>query len=215
MSGKQIKNIIFDLGGVILNIDYLLTVDAFKKLGIEDFDAIYSQKKQQHFFDEFETGRISAETFRNELRRYIPFPVGEGVIDQAWNAMLLDLPVEKVMLLSDLQKADYRLFLLSNTNEIHIEAYSKIVYATFGFSNFSHLFEKEYYSYELGMRKPDGDIFDFIIKENKLIPSETLFIDDSIQHVEGAIEAGIQAVLYKKGDDLYNVVMQQKNKIYL
>lgn len=188
----HIKNIIFDLGGVILNLDYGLTTQAFKSLGIKEFENLYSQVKQRQLFDDYEKGFIASEVFRNELVSLIESGPSPHEIDAAWNAMLLDLPEERIELLEKL-KSKYRLFLLSNTNDIHITAYSSYLLKTFGFPDLSHIFEKEYYSYRVGMRKPDKEIFELVLSENDLKASETLFIDDSAQHIEGARQAEITA----------------------
>ena len=179
-----VKNIIFDLGGVILNIDYHQTASAFKNIGVSNFDEIYSQGKQGQVFDKLETGEITSEEFRyyiNEIDPSLQF----SAIDKAWNAMLLDLPVERIDLLQELKKK-YRLFLLSNTNEIHIKAFREIIGSSYGEYIFDNIFENQYYSSEIGMRKPNADCFQYVLEKNGLEPSETLFIDDSIQHVEGA-----------------------------
>lgn len=188
----HIKNIIFDLGGVLLNLDYNRTAEAFKGLGAETFEKIYSQAKQKQLFDEYEKGLISSDAFRGALIDLIEKGPSPREIDVAWNAMLLDLPQERLLLLEKLKKK-YRLFLLSNTNDIHITAYSAYLLETFGFPDLSHIFEKEYYSYRVGKRKPDKEIFELVLSENSLKPVETLFIDDSIQHIEGARQAGITA----------------------
>jgi FMN phosphatase YigB (HAD superfamily) len=189
----NIHNIIFDLGGVLLNLDTNATVEAFKNLGLEKFSEIYSQTAQKELFDDFETGKISAKDFREKVRGFSNISLSDEEIDNAWNAMLLDLPQERLTLLDSLWE-DKRLFLLSNTNEIHINAYSKYLLKEFDVPNLSHLFEKEYYSYKIGMRKPNADIFEYILKENNMLAKETLFIDDSPQHVEGASKCGIQAI---------------------
>jgi putative hydrolase of the HAD superfamily len=186
------KNIIFDLGGVILNIDYRLTSQAFKNLGLENFDEKYSQAKQSHLFDRLETGAVAPEQFRQELKAYFSQTVSDTDLDNAWNAMLLDLPFQRIDLLKELSKK-YRLFLLSNTNIIHYQAYSAYLKKTFGKMIFDEIFEKQYLSFEIGMRKPDKEIFDLVLNENKLLASETLFIDDSIQHIEGAGKTRISA----------------------
>lgn len=191
---QSVKNIIFDLGGVILNIDYSLTANAFEKLGIKDFTTIYSQAAQQQLFDGFEKGIVSSEKFRTELKKFLVKGITDAEIDCAWNAMLLDLPVARLHFLGRL-KQHYRIFLLSNTNTIHITAYSAYLNNSFGVSNLSHLFEREYYSYEIGMRKPDAEIFEFVLNENNLCAEETLFIDDSPQHIVGATGVGINAIL--------------------
>jgi putative hydrolase of the HAD superfamily len=187
----KIENIIFDLGGVILNIDYQKTIEAFKKLGIENFDEIYSQARQTRLFDEIETGKISPETFLKELQQYIPHVDTED-IRRAWNAMLLDLPPQRWNLLEKLGK-QYRIFLLSNTNEIHYTEYQNYIARTYH-KNFNNLFEKAYYSHLIGFRKPDEECFRFVINDAGLIPEKTLFLDDSIQHIEGARKTGLNSI---------------------
>ena len=121
---QNIKNIIFDLGGVILNIDYNLTIEAIKNLGIPDFDHLFSQASQCNLFDRYETGNISSEEFRREINFLCGTTFGDIVIDTAWNTMLLDLPKQRLELLAKLNKT-YRTFLLSNANNIHIDCVNK------------------------------------------------------------------------------------------
>jgi FMN phosphatase YigB (HAD superfamily) len=198
------KNIIFDLGGVILNIDYRLTSQAFKNLGLHDFDEKYSQAKQNHLFDRLETGAVTPKQFRQELKTYFNQQVSDADLDNAWNVMLLDLPAQRIDLLKELS-TKYRLFLLSNTNIIHYHAYSAYLKQTFGKLIFDEIFEKQYLSFEIGMRKPDKEIFELVLNENNLLPSETLFIDDSIQHVEGATKTGIYTYHLQSAETILNV----------
>jgi glucose-1-phosphatase len=191
-ANQNIKNIIFDLGGVILNIDYNLTIDAFKSLGIENFETIFSQAKQVGIFDQLDKGLISPSEFRDGIRKVSSINLTDKQIDKAWNALLLDFPPQRLDVLEKV-KPHYRTFLLSNTNAIHIEEYNKILLNTFGFENLSVFFEEEYYSHLIHMRKPDAEAFEIILRENNLNPSETLFIDDTIQHVDGAKKVGILA----------------------
>lgn len=200
----SIKNIIFDLGGVILNIDYALSKQAFEKFGVREFDKLYSQAVQNHLFDDLETGKITPGAFRDEIKKITPHKISDNDIDTAWNAMLLDLPVERIRVLEKL-KFKYRLFLLSNTNEIHIHRFSEYLQMNFGFKNMSHIFEREYLSYKVGLRKPDKKIFELVLKENTLIKSETFFIDDSIQHIEGARSVGINSILLEKGKTILDL----------
>lgn len=189
---KDFNAIIFDLGGVILNIDYNLTKVAFEELGIDDFDAIYSQAKQNDLFDLLETGQISSQHFINKMLDFLPSGTSPNKVVKAWNAMLLDLPKERLDLLKNL-KAKYRTFLLSNTNEIHVDAFHSIIKKQHGLNNLDSFFEKTYYSNELQKRKPDVSTFIYLCEENNLDPKNTLFIDDSIQHIAGAREAGLNA----------------------
>jgi glucose-1-phosphatase len=187
-----IKNIIFDLGGVLLNIDYNATIKAFREIGISHFDQMYTQASQDHVFDHFDKGEISPEEFRNKIRRMAGLPLTNESIDHAWNAMLLDLPWHRIDLLQGV-KANYRSFLLSNTNAIHIPVFHDYLHRTCGFDNLDAFFEKQYLSHEIGMHKPDREPFDLIIRENSLQPEETLFIDDSKQHLAGARATGMKA----------------------
>ncbi len=184
------KNIIFDLGGVILNIDYSLTEKAFSKLGISDFKTLFSQAQQTKLFDNYEKGFLSSDDFRTELKKSLLKNTTDDEIDTAWNAILLDLPNERIELLKK-TNLTHRTFLLSNTNDIHIEKFNSYLENEFDLPDLSSLFEKMYLSYEIGMRKPDAEIFEFVLKENTLKPNETLFIDDSIQHIEAAKKLGI------------------------
>lgn len=163
----SIKNIIFDFGGVILNIDYKLTEQAFAKLGLKDFDRIYSQATQEELFDVFEKGFISPADFRKGIRKFIHDDVSDSQIDEAWNSMLLDLPIERVRLLDKL-KTKYRIFLLSNTNQIHCDTFSANMQKQLSRDIFSDVFEKAYFSHKVKMRKPNEEIFELVLKENNL-----------------------------------------------
>lgn len=185
-----VKNIILDLGGVIIDVSYEKAANAFKELGIKNFDALYSQKKQDHFFDNYEKGIIKDDDFRDEIRKNLPKQISDRQIDQAWNALLFSIPKARFDYLSEV-KRNHRLFLLSNTNTIHVRAFTKIFEMDFGKNAFDNLFEKTYFSCFLKMRKPDAEIFNLVMNENNLDYSQTIFIDDSIQHVEGAKKAGL------------------------
>lgn len=191
-STQPIKNIIFDLGGVILNIDYNLTIEGFKNLGVENFDSLFTQAQQVGLFDELDKGLITPEQFRDDIRHITCINLSDQQIDIAWNAMLLDFPPSRLALLKKTH-AHYRTFLLSNTNAIHFVEYNRVLIDTFGVHNLSEFFEKEYYSHLIHLRKPDAEAFEIILRENNLNPCETLFIDDTKQHIEGARKLGILA----------------------
>ena len=198
---NTIKSIIFDLGGVILNINYQLTSNSFKNLGGFEFDTLYSQAKQKEIFNLLETGEITPSFFRSELNKLMSLNISDEKFDSCWNAMLLDLPIKRLELIKSLN-GSYNTFLLSNTNEIHINAFKQIINRKIGYSNFLSCFNKCYYSSEIGLRKPNLACFDFVLKQNNLIAEETLFIDDSIQHIVGAKKAGLNTYHIKKEDDL-------------
>lgn len=188
-----IKNIIFDLGGVILDIDYQKTITAFEGLGFYDFNTHYTQAKQAGIFDDFEEGRISAQAFITHLKPMLPKDVCDSQIQSAWNALLLDWSHEKIEFIKSL-KNKYKLFLFSNTNAIHKACFEQTLRDQIGLHSLDELFHKSYYSHEFGMRKPHPESFQRILDENGLLAQETLFIDDSIQHVEGANNAGLQTI---------------------
>lgn len=183
----------FDLGGVLLNIDYQRTEKAFVDLGISNFNELYSQAQQSNLFDDFETGRISPKEFRNRLREITGINLTDHEIDKAWNAMLLDFPTERIELLKSLKHKGYGLFLLSNTNQIHYVAYTKYMQQELGIPGLEPFFIRSFFSHEIGKRKPEVETFNWALAEGDMKPEETLFIDDSIQHIEGAKNAGINA----------------------
>ncbi|MBN4062170.1 MAG: HAD family hydrolase [Flavobacteriales bacterium] len=197
---KGIKSIIFDLGGVLLNIDYGLTINAFKDLGIKNFDEIYTQFKQEKFFDDFETGKSTSNQFRSGIKNYLP-TVNNKQIDAAWNAMLLNFPKENIELLK-LLKEHYKLFLLSNTNEIHFSKFNEIIYNQYQIPSLDVFFDKVYYSFLVGYRKPHLETFKQVLSESCIHADETLFIDDSKQHIEGAKRAGLNTHLLSGKDNV-------------
>lgn len=186
---KGIKNIIFDLGGVILNIDYQRTIDEFEKLGVSNFETIFSQSFQNHISDKFEKGEITEIEFYESIKELSGVEFSFSQYQFAWNAILLDLPQYRIKLLKQL-KRKYRLFLFSNTNETHYKEFITKVE-----DDFNSIFEKTYYSHKFGRRKPDIISFEELLKENNLKTGETLFIDDSVQHIEGASSLGIKTIL--------------------
>jgi putative hydrolase of the HAD superfamily len=186
-------NIIFDLGGVVLDIDYNLTISAFKALGIENAATFYSKAQQIPLFDELEKGNITEEKFYDEMRRMSGLPLSDLQIQNAWNALLIGLPEENVVLLKQLKNRS-RIFLLSNTNCIHERGYREMIARHYGSFILEDLFEKSYLSHHLHMRKPDPMIFEFVLADAGLDRAETLFIDDSPQHVDAARKLGINAI---------------------
>ena len=207
---RKINNIIFDLGGVILNIDYQRTENAFRQLGITDFSEIYSQQHQVQLFDKFEKGEISSSVFRDEVRRISKLNLSDEQINNAWNSMLIGLPAERVEFLRKLKKS-YRLFLLSNTNEIHIKGFETIIINAYGKNVLNSIFEQIYFSNVLGKRKPDPEVFEYVIDENNLIPKKTLFIDDTERHLKGASAAGLQTIHLKQGEEISDLLPKYLN----
>jgi len=204
---KEIKNIIFDLGGVIINLDYARTINAFNRLSEIPFESIYSQSGQADLFNRFDKGEISEFDFFSQIRRLIRYNGPDEDLLFAWNAMLLDVPEERLDVLVD-AKQNYKTFLLSNTCETHIEHFERDLYNEHGVKNFNDYFDNVYYSCRVGMRKPDKEIFEMVLSKNRLKPEETVFIDDSEQHVKGAGECGINAFLLPKNMEVGDLLRE-------
>lgn len=200
---KNVKAIIFDLGGVILNIDYTLTIAAFTKLGVKNAELFYSKKEQNPIFDKLEIGAITPDYFLTLLQKYCKNS-DKNEIEKAWNSMLLDLPESRLNHILKLSK-NYSLFLLSNTNEIHINSFRKKL-GEKRWVQFSALFNKMYLSHEIGFRKPNKKAFQIILEENKLKSNEVFFIDDSPQHIKAAKILGIQSHYLLKGEEITTVL---------
>ncbi len=189
---ENIKHIIFDLGGVVLNIDFTKTTQAFIDLGIVDFEKVFSQYKQNSFFDLLDKGIVTSTGFFNEIYRFLLSKITKDSILTAWNAMLLDFPSERIQLIQKLKKS-YRLFLLSNTNSLHYAVYQDKLKIN-EHIELEDLFDKTYYSFKLGMRKPDKEIFVHVLNDNNMQAEECLFIDDSLEHIKAAEKLGIHCI---------------------
>jgi len=203
---NKYKNIIFDLGGVLLNIDYSILIRSFSSIGLEHFEEHFSQAQQEKFFDLYEKGLISSAEFTQRLKNHCKPGTTDKDIEDAWNSMLFDLPVERMTLLKKV-KNTHRIFLLSNTNEIHMNWIHNYLLEDFNIPDFKGCFEKVYLSYQIKMRKPDAEIFELVLNENHLLPNETLFVDDSLQHLEAAKKLGIQTYWLDVKKESINDVM--------
>ncbi len=201
---KRLEAIIFDLGGVILNLDYRLTDEALKSLLDLRFEGRDYPKNYIHLFNNYEKGSLSEASFFSLL-------VGErspnlNVIQlrRAWNAMLLDLPVERLDLLLNLRE-NFKVFLLSNTNETHLKAFYQGLYEEHKISDFDAVyFDQTFYSHLLGMRKPDAEIYEYLLNSQKLDPRKTLFVDDTPGNLDAPAKMGVNVVLHPRNADLAN-----------
>ncbi|MFT6167185.1 MAG: putative hydrolase of the HAD superfamily [Vicingaceae bacterium] len=189
---EGIKNIIFDLGNVVIDLDTEATKQDFKFLYGPEYKSVMADLKERKIFKKYETGSISTQTFLNELASYDE-NISLDEVKNAWNAMLLDIPEENYKILTK-TKEKYRTFCLSNTNKLHIDFIYKQLKATKGLSNLNGFFEKVYLSHEIGKRKPNEAIFKFVLESNNLKAEETLFIDDSKKHLLGAETLGIKVL---------------------
>ncbi len=193
------KTLIFDFGGVIININFALTYAAFSTLGIKDLETKFSQTQQSGFFDAFEKGEISPSEFRKEIKQFLQVDISDEDLDAAWNKMLLDIPAQRINWILKL-KEKYQCILLSNTNQIHYNFYRTNLEKVFGYKKFSDLFDKTYFSHEIGMRKPDANIYKYVLDDLGLKPSELLFIDDTEKNIEAAKKMDWNCILWQNNE---------------
>ena len=203
---NNIDTLIFDFGGVIINLDYSKPVSEFKKLGILDSKKLYSKKEQTKLFYSLECGQISNENFLNEIRKKSNTNDLE-LIKKAWNSILLNIPEERVHLLKKLS-LKYKIYLLSNTNSIHLNEIIS-AYGEKKWRNFISIFNEVYFSNQIGMRKPNEDVFFYLIKKNKLDVSKTLFIDDSPQHIKTAKKIGFKTYHLTDKEDIVSLFLEK------
>ncbi|MCB2219878.1 MAG: HAD family phosphatase [Bacteroidetes bacterium] len=204
----RIKNIVFDFGGVIINIDHHKVENAFKELGIHDFDRLFSQASQSELFQKLEVGLISEQEFRDDIRKLTGLKINDDRLDNTWNQIIGDYPPHRIEVLKQI-KNNYKLFLLSNTNSIHFRHYISKFQYEFGFP-FISLFDHTYWSFKIGKRKPDPDPYQFLLDQEKLNAEETLFIDDSIQNILAAQKLNILALHLDDHMDLGSLFIEGK-----
>lgn len=199
---NKIRNIIFDYGNVIFRIDFDRAQHSFTDLGIKNVERFFSHTGHDPVFNQFEKGEISSSEFRNGIRKITGIPgLTDAQIDNAWNTLLIGVPEPNHELLLKAKKK-YRTFLLSNTNEIHYNWIMDYLKNEHHVASNSVFFEKDYYSHLMKMRKPDPEIFEYILAENNLDPAETLFIDDSPQHLKTAVKLGLNTHLLSPEETL-------------
>ena len=200
---KNIKNIVFDLGGVLVDLDFKAAINGLQKAGFANVKEQLQTLHQGGIFQKFELGEMSADEFRSAIRENSTVELTDEEVDKLWNAMLLEIPREKLELILDL-RGKYMVYLLSNTNSIHWDYVCKNAFNYRGF-RVKDYFEETFLSYEMHLAKPDKAIFEKVLQDANLLPEETLFIDDSEANCKAAEEVGIHAHHYHIGDDLSKV----------
>ncbi|MCK9628733.1 MAG: HAD family phosphatase [Bacteroidales bacterium] len=202
----MIKNIIFDLGGVIVRLDRYACVDSFRKIGFEDFGTILNDFVQHGFFLDFEKGKIDSAQFREIIRKYIGSYVADHIIDKAMADFLADIPEYKLKLITKL-KQSYNVYLLSNTNPIAMTQV-KALFRNCGYE-MDNCFHRMFLSYEMKMAKPDAEIFEKLISETGINPEESLFVDDGSQNIQTATSLGFRTLLASQECDLEKEVLNR------
>lgn len=199
----KIENIIFDFGGVVLDIDPQLTINEFVKLGFNDLEKATSDEFT-HLIRKFERGIFTPEVFRKKMKKFLGIKISDQQFDEAWNALLFDIPNERIEIIEQV-KENYQILLLSNSNEIHYDLYVRDLQLRFGYREFADLFHEAYFSFDLHLSKPHIEIYEFVINQNNLKPKKTLFIDDRIDNIEAAQKAGLQTYLLQKPERIRDI----------
>lgn len=195
---KNIKNIIFDLGNILLDVDENKTIDAFKRVGVKQFDEKFNKIIKSDILYNFEKGKYSPKKFRALMNDILAINLSDNEFDNCWNKMLLDFPDKRIDLLKELSK-NFNLYLLSNTNQIHTDYFTSQKYWP------NKVFTKEYFSQDTGSRKPELEIYQYIINDAKIIPRESIFIDDRIENIEAAKKLTINGYHLHKNDEICEI----------
>jgi putative hydrolase of the HAD superfamily len=203
MKSKKIETIIFDFGGVVLDIDPQLTINEFAKLGFTDLERVNSDVFTQ-LIRKFERGILTPEVFRAKMKVFLGIDVSDQQFDEAWNALLFDIPGERIEIIEQV-KENYRILLLSNSNEIHYDLYVRDLQLRFGYREFADLFHNAYFSFDVHLSKPDIEIYEFVINQEDLDPKKTLFIDDRLDNIEAARKTGLQTYLLQNPERVRDI----------
>ena len=204
MNDPGIKNLLLDLGGVLIDVDYHRTAKAFENLGAQHFVQLYSQQHATPVFEELEIGKLADDEFITRMQTRCTPGTTKQQVEEAWNAILLDFRTEALDFLPVLRKK-YRLFLLSNTNSIHHRAFEKKFREQTGLDSLDRFFDQALYSHRIGMRKPHESTYRKVLDMLGIRAGETLFIDDSPVNIAPAEQAGIHTHLLKSNECLSGI----------
>jgi putative hydrolase of the HAD superfamily len=193
---SSLKSILFDLGGVILDLNVNATLEGFYEMGFPRELLNYPENFNTDLFHKYETGKLSTDEFRNRIREMSGVFFEDQEFDQIWCAMLADVPASRVHLLRKLATR-YNLYLLSNTSDLHIRVFERMFMEASG-TVIRDVFKKTYYSFETGYHKPDPEAFRFVLSDAKITAAETLFLDDNIHNIKAAQELGFNALHISK-----------------
>ena len=199
----DIRNIVFDFGGVIIDIDPYAIVNQMNKMGF----SVVDKMKEPAFLESvkrFEKGIIKASTFREEVKNYLNISISDAFFDEMWNSMLYDIPERRINLVKQL-KQNYHVYLLSNTNEIHYDMFVRDLQLRYGYREFDNLFDKAFFSFALHLAKPDPDIYRFVLDSYDMLPEQTLFIDDTDENIESARSLGIHTLKVEMGSRIVDL----------
>lgn len=193
------------MGGVILDVDYRKIFSEFVKYDCNDMQSFFTQQTQIPLVDDFEKGLITPAMFRNKVRKLIGKDLENDVLDNIWNSMVLGVRKEDVDLIKTLRKKYDKIFLFSNTNEIHVEYVKNMFFEAMGYDIFEILFDKVYFSNEIHLRKPDKESFEFVVKDAGVDKETTMFIDDTAKNILGAEKVGLKTYLLDNNQTLTQI----------
>ena len=197
---SNISTLIFDFGGVLIDLDMNQSILNFKKLGVENVENYLSNFGQSGFFMQLEKGKISTEEFRSEIRKLTTNTITDKEIDDAWNAFLVRIPSEKLDIVYQLRKK-FRVIMLSNTNAIHFP-YAERTFFSYKNRGIDEYFDKCYRSYDMKMAKPDAEIFEAILSQEQVAANQCLLLDDGPKNIEQAQKMGFQTYFVDPKEDL-------------
>lgn len=198
---KEIRTIIFDLGGVLVNLETERTLQAFERLGIAEVNYGFTPANQPEVFSAYEVGKLSDAEFLSALKAHMREGTKDEEVIEAWNLMILDFPAHRIEFLRTLKKS-YTLILLSNTNSLHIGYFLEDFKRNHPSIKFEDLFDSIYYSHEIQLRKPETAVFEFILEKHQLVPEECLFIDDNFVNTEAAKQLGINSIHFERNTEI-------------
>lgn len=201
----NINTFIFDLGGVLLDLEEDASFRQLASLSTLEYETAYQKLRNADFFEVYEMGKISAETFRNEIRDLLQTQANNAAIDNAWNAMLLTIDPKRLELLQQLRK-DHTVLILSNTNGIHVTGFNKILLDVSGKGGLEHFADRVFFSHDMGMRKPNTDIYEEVLRVTETNASRSLFLDDKLENLKGAEAVGINTMLVPTPNDIFKVL---------
>jgi putative hydrolase of the HAD superfamily len=205
---RGIKNIVFDLGGVLITLDHAEAVNRFKEAGLKNATQLLDPYHQKGIFLELEEGKISKENFYEAVRKEAGTFISNEAIDYGWMGFLKEVPEYKLTLLEELRKEGYRLYLLSNTNPVIMSWALSPAFSPQG-KSLDNYFDKLYLSYQIGYTKPHPEIYRFMFDDSGMIPSETLFIDDGIANIEIGEKLGMKTYLTANGEDFRHLFFEK------
>jgi putative hydrolase of the HAD superfamily len=202
MNLDHYDTLIFDLGEVIISLDFDAVIGGFVECSTKSKEEIQGLISDSEILHHYETGKTPNEVFIQACKDVLELDMNDQEFIEIWNRMLLDIPVEKVNILQRLKKS-HQVLILSNTNSLHMDRFDEMMQQINGKATLGEIVHKAYYSHEMGLRKPDPEIYQALINENQLDPARTLFFDDKEENIQSAQTVGIHGVQIKTPDQLY------------